>query len=231
MKLTFGNNALIRLDAENNSIKLKSGFELYIDTSFDAEKHATVSGEVCGLPSHLTYTGKPNQGMPWLTDMEIQEGDRVICYYLAIVNAFKPEQQRYFIKENDRYVFIPYSSIFVVIRGEKIIPINGYCLIEPCDDPFVADTKERLNKLGLELVFLNEKSNVNVTFGKVKYLGKPNREYADEGVSDEGVDVKEGDTVVLRRISDIPLQYPLHQKLDGGKTFWRVQRRKILAII
>ena len=168
--------------------------------------------------------------MPWLTDIELQEGDRVICYYLAIVNAFKPEQQRYFIKDQDRYVFIPYSSIFVCIRNGNIIPINGYCLIEPCEDPFMAEVRNRFQKINIQLI-TNEKSNVNVSFGKVKYLGRPNREYADEGVSDDGVDVKEGDTVVLRKVSDIPLQYPLHQKLDGGKTFWRCQRRKILAIL
>lgn len=222
---------MIRLDAENDHIKLKNGSILFIDTTFDMEKHATTTGTVCGMPSHLTYTGKPNVGMPWLTDMEIREGDRVICYYLAIINAFKPEQMRFFVRDNDRYVFIPYSSIFVAMRGDEIIPVNGYCLIEPCEDPFVADTKKRLEKLGLELVTLNTKSNTNVSFGVVRYLGKPNREYIDEGNSDDGVDVKAGDTVVLRKISDIPLQYPLHAKMDGGKTFWRCQRRKILAII
>lgn len=228
---TFDNQVLVRLDKENDSIKLKSGFELYIDNTYDPEKHATVSGTVCGLPSKLKYTGKPNQGMPWLTDMELQEGDKVIAYYLAIVNALKPEQQKFFIKDKERFVFIPYSSIFVAVRGEKIIPINGYCLIEPCEDPFISETKERLKKIGLELVTLNQKSNTNVTFGIIRYVGKPNREYVDEGNTDEGVNVKEGDKVVLRRISDIPVQYNLHAKIDGGKLYWRVQRRKILAVI
>ncbi len=230
-KRTFGSHILIRLDAENDHIKLKGGMTLYIDNTYDPEKHATVSGTVFGLPSHLSYTGKPNQGMPWLTDMELREGDRVICYYLAIINAFKPEQMRFFVKDNDRYVFIPYSSIFVAMRGDEVIPINGYCLVEPCEDPFVADTKKRLEKIGLELVTLDTKSNTNVSFGVVRYMGKPNREYIDEGNTDEGVEVKVGDTVVLRKVSDIPLQYPLHQKFDGGKTFWRVQRRKILAVL
>jgi hypothetical protein len=51
----------------------------------------------------------------------------------------------------------------------------------------------------------------------------------DEGISDDGVDIHPGDKVVLRKVSDIPLQYPLHAKIDGGKTFWRVQRKNILA--
>ena len=147
------------------------------------------------------------------------------------MNAFKPEQKRFFTKDNERFVFIPYQSIFVAIRGDQIMPINGYVLVEPCDDPFMENTKKRLQNIGLELVTLNTKSNTHVSFGKVKYLGKPNREYCDEGNTDDGVNVKEGDTVVMRKVSDIPLQYPLHQKLDKGVVYWRVQRRKILATL
>ena len=230
-KQTFGNNIMIKLDPENDHIKTKSGFTLYIDTSFDPEKHQVVTGVVCGLPSRLTYTGKPNLGMEWLTDMEIREGDRVIVYYLSVVNALKKEHQRYFFKDDDKYVFVPYSKVFVVIRDGEIIPVNGYVLVEPCEDPFVGDTKKRLAKIGLELVTLNTKSNTNVSFGVVRYVGKPIREYIEDGYTDKGVDVKVGDTVVLRKVSDIPLQYNLHAKLDGGKTFWRVQRRKILAVV
>lgn len=230
-KRTFNNFVMIKLDKENTSIKLKSGFTLYVDNSFEPEKHCTVTGEVCGLPSRLEYTGEPNQGMPWLTDMELSYGDNVICYYLAIINALKPENRRYVLQGGDRFVFIPYSSIFAVYGEGFVKPINGYVLIEPSEDPWELDTKQRMAKLGLELVKLKTKSNTNVTFGVVRYAGKPNQEYVDEGNSDEGVNVVSGDKVVLRKISDIPLQYPLHAKIDGGKTFWRTQRKNILAKI
>jgi hypothetical protein len=65
----------------------------------------------------------------------------------------------------------------------------------------------------------------------VRYIGTPNKEYVDEGNSDEGCDVAIGDTVVLRRTHDIPLQYELHARIDGGKKYLRVQRRNILARI
>jgi len=230
-KKTFNNLVMIRLDPDNDSIKLKSGFELYIDNTFEPEKHAAVTGEVFGLPSRLKYTGQPNIGMPWLTDMELNYGDHVICYYLAILNAIKPENMRYCFEGNDRYVWIPYSSIFTVYGEGFVKPINGYVLIEPCDDPGLTKTRTRMAKIGLKLVMFETKSNTNVSFGVVRYIGKPNREYVDEGNSDEGVDIQVGDKVVLRRISDIPLQYPLHSKIDGGKLFWRVQRRAIIAKI
>lgn len=230
-KKTANNYVLVKLDPDNTSIKLKSGHELYIDTTFDAEKHQVVTGTVWGLPSHLSYTGIPNIGLPWKTDMEVRCGDKVVVYYLAIVNALKKEQQRYFFEGGDKYVLITYNNIFTVFGDGFVRPVNGYVLIEPCEDPFLTRTRERLKKLNLEYVKLDTKSNTNVSFGIVRYLGKPNQDYVDEGMTDEGVDVKEGDTVVLRKVSDIPLQYNLHAKIDGGKVYYRVQRRKILAVI
>jgi len=230
-KKTFDNYVLIKLDKENTSIRLKNGYELYLDTSFEPEKNATVTGKIWGLPSKLTYSGEPNKNMPWLTDMELKMEDRVIVYYLSIANAFRKEMRRYVLEGEDRYVFIPYSSIYAKYGEGFVQPINGYVLIEPCGDPFVESKRKRLEALGLELVTLTEKSNTMVSFGKVAYVSKPNREYVDEGVSDEGVDVNVGDTVVLRKVSDIPLQYDLHSKIDGGKKYWRCQRRSILAKI
>ena len=230
-KITLNNYILVKLDPDNTSIKLKSGFQLYIDTSFEPERHQVVTGTVYGIPSHLEYTGEANKGLPWLTDMEVKLGDKVVVYYLAIVNALKPEQQRYFFEGDDKYVLITYNNIFTVYGDGFVRPVNGYCLIEPCADPFLEKTKERLKKLDIEWVQLNTKSNTNVSFGVVRYMGKPNREYVDDGQSDDGVDVKIGDTVVLRKVSDIPLQFNLHSKIDEGKLYYRVQRRKILAVI
>jgi len=230
-KLTFGNNVLIKLDKENDSIQLRNGFELFVDITFDPEKHATITGEVYGLPSRLQYTGKANIGMPWLIDMEVRFGDKVIMYYLSVVNAFKPENRKYILEGEDRYVFIPYDKIYAVFGEGFVRPINGYCLVELVDDPFVEEQKTRMKKIGLEAVLFNKKSNTNVTFGKVKYIGTPNREYVDENSSDDGVDVKIGDIVVLRKTYDIPLEYGLHAKIEKEKGLLRVQRRNLLAKI
>jgi hypothetical protein len=228
-KLTFGNSILIKLDKENESIKLRNGFELYVDTTFDPEKHMTVTGVVWGLPGYLKYTGQPNKGMPWDTPMELRFGDKVICYYLAVVNCFKPERRRYVIEGDDRYVLIEYQNIFCKYDEGLVIPINGYVLVEPTDNPVVEAEKERMRKLGMERVVLKTQSNTEVNYGKVKYIGTPNRSYVDPEYTDEGVDVVPGDTVVLKKINDIPLQYDLHAKIDGGTKYWRVQRRNILG--
>ena len=167
--------------------------------------------------------------MPWLTDMETRLGDKVIIYYLSIVNALKPQNKRYLLEGDDRYVFVEYQYLYAIVRGDDIIPLNGYCLIEPCENPEITRTKERMKAIGLEYTEGEKRLTNEVTFGIVKYLGKPNREYVDETHSDRGVDVAVGDTVVIRKTADIPLQYELHAKVDGGKKYLRVQRRNLLA--
>jgi hypothetical protein len=228
-KRTFNNQILIKLDPENKSIRLKNGFELYIDDTFEPEKNITVTGEVWGLPSHLCYSGEPNKGMPWETPLELKYGDKVICYYLAIVNALKSENHKYLIEGNDRYIWIHYQNIFCAYGEGWVKPINGYVLVEPSDDPTIEAQKARMKALGMELVVLNTQSNTNVSYGKVKYMGIPNRRYVDSEYTDEGVDIAIGDIIVLKKISDIPLQYDVHAKIDGGKLYWRVQRRNIMA--
>jgi hypothetical protein len=226
---TFGNHVLIKLDKENDFIKLQNGTTLYIDTSFEPEKHATVTGEVIALPSRLIYTGKPNIGMPWKTPMEVQKGDRVVVYYLSILNALRKESYKAVVEGDDKYVFIQYQNIYALVRENRIIPVNGYCLIEPVENPEWTRLKYRMSKIDLVPVKLTDKSNTEVVYGKVKYCGTPIDEYVD-GYTDKGVNVSPGDIIVMRKISDLPLEYDLHAKIDGGKKYWRVQRRKIFAV-
>jgi co-chaperonin GroES (HSP10) len=228
---TFNNMVIIKLDKSNDSIKLGNNFTLYVDTSFDMEKHATVTGEVYGLPSHLQWTGKANIGMPWQTNMEIKYGDKVIFYYLSVINALKKEEMRYIFEGEDRYIFIKYENIYAVYGDGFVKPVNGYCLIEPCANPVIEEQRARMKAIGMQLIADDKPSKTHVVFGKVKYISEPNRQYVDEGMTDEGCDIKPGDTVVLRRTHDIPLQYDLHAKIDNGAKYWRVQRRNILAKI
>lgn len=228
-KMTFNDQVLIKLDPENDKIKMKSGFELYI---VQEDKDITVTGTVCALPSHLSYTGKPNIGMPWLTNIEVKIGDEVIIYYLSILNALRTEMQKYFIRNDERYVFVPYSSIFAKVEDNKPIPVNGYCLIEPVDDPVNVRIDERLKAIGLvSAVPRRKKTNNQVVWGKVAYTSKPNKEYAGGAGSDRGVDIEIGDIVVMKKISDVLMQYELHQRVDEKQTYYRVQRRYIYAKI
>lgn len=226
---TGGSYVMIELDGENDSIKLKNGKDIYIDTSFAPEKHITVTGVVKAIPLKLHFDPQNPNLMPWDVDMELIEGDRVVCHYLAIQNCFRPEIKRFLVQDGKRYVWLQYRSIFCAIRDDEIIPINGYNLISPLPDKYIEKLKERADVAGLMLAGLDEKTIKRVAYGKVGYTANPVRRYFESIYSDEEVDIKPGDEVVMRRITDIPTEQELHQTLGG--VYWRVQRKDIFAIL
>jgi len=227
----MGNHVMVELDSENDHIKLDNGKIIYVDTLFDPEKHATVTGIVRAIPPRLMFDLQKPDWMPWETEIELAEGDRVIMHYLAVVNCFRKEVKKYFIQDGKRFIFVQYRSIYCRIRSEEITPINGYCLVEPMPDRYIEDLKERADTAGIMLAGMKEKNNKRVVYGKIAYTGIPNKQYFDQVYSDHGVDIAPGDEVIMRKISDIPVEYEYHSSLDNGRKLWRVQRRDIFAKI
>ena len=72
---------------------------------------------------------------------------------------------------------------------------------------------------------------MDVTFGKVAYIGGKVEKYNSPYKSDNHCNVKVGDEIVMKRIRDIPVEYEYHAKLDGGRKLYRMQRHDILAIL
>jgi hypothetical protein len=225
-RLTLNNLVMVRLDPENEKVG-----GLFIDTTYNPELHVTVTGKVFGLPSHLIYTGKANIGMPWDCPMEIKMGDDIVLFYLSVMNELSPQTSRYGVMKEgkNRFILVSYDSVYAIVRDDKIIPVNGYCLIEPCKNPEIESQRERMTKLGLTPITLKKDSITSVVYGIVRHIGVPNRRYVDDGPTDEGVDIAVGDTIVMKKVSDIPLQYDLHQKVNEGKKLFRVQRRQMFA--
>jgi len=93
--------------------------------------------------------------MKWETTNELQEGDLAVYYF----NDDAWNKSRYWIDGEDVYFFIRYENIYFVIREEKIIPVNGYVLVEPIDTPTNFLTEH-----------IKEKSK---TYGIVKHIGTP----------------------------------------------------------
>lgn len=226
IRQTLGNNVIVKLDPENEFIQLESGIKLYVDTSFEPEKHVVRIGTVEKVPDKLYQ-----KDAPWKTNIEIKEGDRVVMYFLAIQNCLSPEQKKYIRKGNDVWIFIKYHNIYAVIEEGNIRPVNGYVLVEPVEDPEWIREKKLAAMKNLEIPDLREASNTNVTYGKIVYMGKPNESYHDHYKSDMHHDEQVGDTVMMKRIRDIPVEYEYHAKIDGGRKLYRIQRWDILAVL
>ncbi len=230
VKQTVGNNVIVRLDPENEFITMKSGIQLYVDTSFEPEKHVVRIGTVEKVPENLIYNhGKT--GYPWKTTMELKEGDRVVMYFLAIQNCLRPEKKTYWRKGKTVWIAIKYHNIYAIILDQNIQPVNGYLFVEPVEDPEFLRMQKEYKRIGMEQVDLRKPSNTDVTYGKIKYAGKPNEMYADDYKSDNFHDEYLGDIIVMKRIRDIPVEYEYHAKIDNGKKLYRIQRHDILAVL
>jgi co-chaperonin GroES (HSP10) len=237
-KQTLSNVVMVKLDRDNDSIRTKTGDRIFIDTSFEPEKHVVLLGEVVAIPEKLHFSDKKNI-LPWDTDLEVKIGDRVLLYYLAVRNCLAKEQKKYIKEGNSTFIFIKYQNIFAVLRDKQdrpvpnyeIIPINGYLLVEPLADPTKEAKKISMEKLGLQFVDVKEKSIKDVVYGKVAYTGTRIKSYFQPGLSDENIHVRVGDKVVMKKVRDIPAEYEYHAKIDGGRKLYRVQRHDILAIL
>ena len=113
VKQTLSNYVMVELDHENDTIKMKSGVELAIDTSYEPDKHVVRTGRVMALPSNIN---NKDNSLPWETELELKIGDRVVMYYLAVQNCLSKEHHRY-IKENCMTaIFIKYHNIYAAIK-------------------------------------------------------------------------------------------------------------------
>lgn len=228
IKKTLGNRVVVKLDPENNFVRTKSGFELYVDTSFEPEKHMTLTGTVISAPDKISYS-KEGGDVPWETDVELKEGDKVVMYYLAVMNCLAKERRQSITENGEVYIFIKYHNIYAKVSDGNITPINGFILVEPVD--MERDVDKKVKSLGLESVNLKEKTKKEVVYGVVCYTGNKIKRYFDNTKSDEGVEVEKGNFVVMKRVRDIPIEYEYHAKIDGGRKLFRVQRHDILATI
>jgi hypothetical protein len=181
------------------------------DESHEADV-AEVWGYVAGLPSKLYFNRKDVTSMPWDTEMELRIGDMVWFNYFASVNCDE------LVCGDRRFYAISYQDLYVAKRKDEIIPLNGYCLCEPVRIDYESDLAEGV-------VEHYEKNKV-----VVRHLGQPNKRYFTGGgrqtYHNDIIDVKEGDTVLLRK------NYPLNkiERLDAistfsDKTYYAIQRR------
>lgn len=217
------NNVIIRPDKGNDEITMPSGVKLYIDTSFEPEKHAGVVGEVMAVPERLRY--QPDRGMTTLqydVDMELKVGDKAFYHYLIPENCMN--STKYLEVEGEVYLIVPYDEIFLAERGEEVIMVNGWILAEPIlEDTFKSDI------LILPEISTKVASTKEAT---VAFVGKPVRRYLHDKTMDETTsEVNPGDKIMYLPNSDIPLEYGLHASFRGKKVFYRMQRKDILGIL
>ena len=201
------NRVLVKVGKVDNN---KSSNGLYLgDSEWDKSGHLNRRGEVIRLPSKLWFAREFGFGIQWGTEMEVEEGDIV---YFGIMSVYDAPA---IIDDGVVYLLIQYHDLLFSLRGNKVIPLNGYVLIEKVD--------EKVKQSSLILDF-NKKQDKKR--GIVRYIGKPNS-YYDSGMCDSiGFDV--GDEVDLMMINFTFLEDKRYRTFE--KNIGYVQRRWIRSV-
>jgi hypothetical protein len=205
-----------------DEIRLKSGEKLYLDVRFEEYLNAKTAGEVIAVPDKLHYDTDATSynSIDWDTDMELQVGDVVIYNYLAVKNSL---HMGHFIDKD--IICIPYDKIYVAIRNQNVIPINGVILVEP-EEEFIG-------------TFLHVPDNAvtnSKQVGKVVYAGTPVRGYRKEYIysghtsPDKAVNV--GDRIIFNWNDAIPIQpnAELRGEITRGMLY-RMQHKDVHAVV
>ena len=178
------------------------------------------------LPDRLYFDPDDNKSMPWDTEMELEVGDMIFTNPIDALNAVTLEC------EGEYYKLLPYEELYVAKReywlskfdgkkATKVIPLNGYVLLEPVYfetlSPLDVTSAERVNK----------------TQGIVRFIGSCNKRYRQEDQTDLQ-DLKEGDVVQFEK-KGVPwlLERTKYNNFfsEKGELFWVIQRRKIAMVI
>lgn len=220
------NRVIVKLTRKEDELDLGSGKKIFIDPSFAREFHAPTVGIVANFSETLDHSK-----MPWRTHCEIKKGDYIVFSFEASVNALQDDTSRLYIDEKqDLYIIIDYEDAFLVKRGSKIIPINGYVLCKPLP-------ANEYNSIGIVLPDIVRRKRSD-KFASVAYIGTRCEEYytASGEVRPDLYDPmyigSVGDKVLIDKNSDLPIEAEIHQSVLGRKeTLYRVRRCYIKAIV
>lgn len=235
-------NYVLVKPVDNTKIKTKSGFEFFIDTSWEKEKTAATTGEVIALPQKLYFNGnklkKPSRisefmkqsliktSVDYDTDIEIEKGDFIHWHYLQIGSA---QEVGAFISvfngvRHETYYFIKYDRIFCWESEALISPVNGYVFVAI----EAAKPKEQTTDSGLVLVSLEEKEkNKNWGQGVVKFAGQPLRGYLQYPTDVDTNQLSVGDKVYFPKFRRAKVGQDTMIATSGAYDLHRLHRRDI----
>lgn len=197
---------------------------LEIDNSFDRVAHSVRTGTVVAIPEKL-IVGNGRDKMPWRVPNEIEVGDLALFSYDPITRILNGTDPLFMWK--DRYfILVPYYNVAMVKRNGKIIPVNGYVIMEPVS----INDEDKL--LGYHQKFLTPDAIGKFTsekIGIIRYLSAPVEYYYGVPAAVDDMELEVGDVVLYRPKMDIPLEDDLHREFLPIKGLFKIQRRYMLA--
>jgi len=197
-------NVIIKPLKDNNHVKV-GGTSIFLDTSFQKEKHAITCGEVVSVTSQIDESLH--------TDIEVQIGDIVFFHYLCVINAIRDD--KYFIRDRQPYYPVNYESLYVAKRGDKVICLNGFMLVSP----IMKYEDQKIGNVWVPDSMLKEEA---LCRGMIAFMGNP--------LKGQKQLASVGDAVLFRKYNQVPLQYGLHASFDGDRKYYRMRMDNIMGV-
>jgi hypothetical protein len=187
-------------------------------------QHEGFMGEVIRI-GDLNYRKEFGYNQPFDADMELKEGDKVWTNYIIlgdVLGNMENAKDQAIHVDDETYAIVPYSQIYARKRGDEVVGINGYCLLEPL----------RCDPLSKKL-WTPEQPYGNTAI--VRYLATPLRGWNDRGElefneNELTMDIKVGDKVQLQHDFFKFLEPDLYHTLPFYP-LTPIQRRSMLGIL
>lgn len=202
-------NYIIKLDkAFQDEITTPGGLKLYMDTHYSPEWNTTVTGTIVSLPNRLSkrpeLRGKVIEGA---------EGEEVIISYMVVYDMEQrendtPVHNNLFYYNGEYYWKCDTFAVLGFIRGEQLIPAQGYVFLEAVEEP----KEERIG-----LIWMPESTVKEQPKGKGKVIG-----VGANKTTDPKLGIQEGD--VVRFADKFAQKYEVR-----GRKFLILDQSKILA--
>ena len=199
---------IVHIPHLNEDTKTASGIFVVGDQDYKPALHAERWGYVyktCTTAGHIA-----DRTAEWETIVEVEVGDKVWFDFREALYAHT------FLVDGEWYKVLNYKFLHMALRGEKVIPLNGYVMFKP----FTPELEH-------ELLVTTHKDD---RLGIVAYTGRPNDAYDLDFYSDN-IDIKEGDHVLFEESTAcFPLESEMHSEFSK-ETYVLQQRKKIIAIV
>lgn len=124
-------NLLVKIDKKfQDEIEFDGGLKMSIYTHVNQSEHTTLKGTVVSLPKRLKGIPDTQRILP-----ELQVGDEIYFSYHVVFDQHNTESATWFLNEikekGESYWMVDYQHVFFAKRGEEILMVGGYVLVEP----------------------------------------------------------------------------------------------------
>jgi len=234
--------------------------ELYQDTHYNPSAHIPIVQRVVSVPKSLVYGREQTfieldkgyseklkhnltetfarnsplpHSMPWkVTDIDLKKDDTV--WVDAFIIGTAEQENRVFTCEGTTYTLVKYEDIYFKLVDGKPLMLNGWCMVEPIDNP-EDDLVKNLKKVGFIFPGITVTNENRKEVGKgdklaiVRHIGLPVESYLEDEL-EEVDEISVGDTILLKWSANRRLESPAHRFFSQTELIV-TRRPRVVAIL